>query len=841
MAKLERELDFRRVAGIELGGQSLGLLVAASLAWLGGGVWAPVGGQIAWQIFVMIAAFVFTGVAPRLEFDRHQARRMLTFGIGITASQRTWQLRTLINPLLVARFAGAEAVAFVALAIRIAEALGTLRLAAGRMAIAALARLQGRRDDFRAALERTLHLQILTLGPLLCGFGLFGSLIFKHVIGVRWVPSLAVYPFVAAGVLVNSVYNLQASALFVAGRQWVVMRSYAAHVMLLGVGTLLFLPRFGIVGYGWAEVLACAAYLSIHFEVGRLLKISYRKLGPALAVFLTLLFIPVLKSLWMTGIAICAGCVALLSLKYFIASGDFEPATKPWLWINARRRSINTRIASALAALLLTSSFASTQTVVPAQYFGMHYVKSQPWPVIPFGSLRLWDTDTRWQQMNPERGAYDFSTLNAYLALAHSHSVSDVVLVLGGTPNWISSDPSNAICDYASVATGSCAPPADLNPDGTGTDQAWRSFIYQLAGHVEGLNSATYSHVAVYEMWNEFSRNSESWTGSPVQMLRMAQDAYCILKGSGTITATGESCSAQTFHVPAVGLAAHALLASPSAQASGPDLNAFASYLSLFLSVSAARATVAADVIATHNYTYGRRCCASAEALAIQWRALRNALPAEVARLPVWSTEGSWGDTATKEPNTDMQSAYVARAYLLGWSLGFKRMYWYAWGNSWGRLWSQSGVNGCSDQGSGTGCISPAAKAYASVYSWMVGNTMTRPCTSSGTVYSCPLTKPDGTRMLAMWDSSSSCLNGYCSRSVYSVPSGFGSYLDLANVRHYVRGHSMWISAKPVLLMSNTPARGSIAHRSFDLDHDTTHDAKTTASVSPSQPTKTDH
>ena len=60
---------------------------------------------------------------------------MLTFGIGIT-SQRTWQLRTLINPLLVARFAGAEAVAFVALAIRIAEALGTLRLAAGRMAIA---------------------------------------------------------------------------------------------------------------------------------------------------------------------------------------------------------------------------------------------------------------------------------------------------------------------------------------------------------------------------------------------------------------------------------------------------------------------------------------------------------------------------------------------------------------------------------------------------------------------------------------------------------------------------------------------------------------------------------
>ena len=130
-------------------------------------------------------------------------------------------------------------------------------------------------------------------------------------------------------------------------------------------------------------------------------------------------------------------------------------------------------------------------------------------------------------------------------------------------------------------------------------------------------------------------------------------------------------------------------------------------YFYLYLLAGANRST---DVIATHNYTYGGRCCASAEAIAVQWRALRDALPAEVARLPVWSTEGSWGDTATKEPNTDMQSAYVARAYLLGWSLGFKRMYWYAWGNSWGRLWSQSGVNGCSDQGSGTGMNQSGSK-----------------------------------------------------------------------------------------------------------------------------------
>jgi O-antigen/teichoic acid export membrane protein len=289
-AKLERELKFRNLAGIELGGQVLGLLAAIVLAWFGGGVWAPVAGQLAWQSFLLVAASVSAGVVPRLRFDKKEAKRMLTFGIGITTSLRTWQLRTLVNPLLVGHFAGAEGVAFVGLAIRIAEALGTFRLAAGRMAIATLARMQDRSEDFRRVLQRALFLQVITLGPLLCAFAWLGPFFIHRVIGVRWMASLTVYPFIAAGVLVNSVYNLQASALFVTGRHWIVTQSYLAHVTLLTMGTLLLFPHFGIVGYGWAELLACGAYLPIHFSLARRADISYRKLAPQIVMFLVLLF-----------------------------------------------------------------------------------------------------------------------------------------------------------------------------------------------------------------------------------------------------------------------------------------------------------------------------------------------------------------------------------------------------------------------------------------------------------------------------------------------------------------------------------------------------------------------
>jgi O-antigen/teichoic acid export membrane protein len=301
MAKLERGLDFRNIAGIELGGQSLGLAMAILFAWRKTGVWAPVAGLIAWQTFTFLSSAVCAQWRLRLAFDSKQARAMLSFGIGMTASLRVWQLRTLVNPLFVGRFMGAEGVAFVALAVRIAEALGTFRLAAGRIAIAALARLQDNRKKFCSALQQALYLQIISLGPLLCVFAICGPFVVRHVIGARWIPSLAVYPFVAAGVLVNSVYNLQASALFVVGRQWIVMRSYTTHVLLLATGALLLLPRFGIAAYGWAELLACGAYLTIHRGLANTVPISYRKVGSWAAVFMVLLFLPQVPRVLFTG------------------------------------------------------------------------------------------------------------------------------------------------------------------------------------------------------------------------------------------------------------------------------------------------------------------------------------------------------------------------------------------------------------------------------------------------------------------------------------------------------------------------------------------------------------
>jgi O-antigen/teichoic acid export membrane protein len=317
-AKLERELNFRAVAGIELGGQALALLVSITLAWRGFGVWAPVTGLLVWQAWAAVGSLLATGLWPRPAFDALQARAMFSFGAGYSTSLRVWQLRALVNPLLVGRFAGTEGVAFVGLAIRIAEGLGFVRAAAGRLAIAALSRLRGDRVRFRAALEGALTIQVVALGPLLCLFALVAPVLVPRILGTRWLPSLRIYPFVATGVLVNSPYNLQASALFVEGKQWVVMRAFALHVVLLSAGTFFLLPKLGIAGYGWAELLACGGYGVLHAGLSRVLPLSYIKLGVLALVFLTPLFTLVSRGgwafvLWLPLLAIASRAVGKLA------------------------------------------------------------------------------------------------------------------------------------------------------------------------------------------------------------------------------------------------------------------------------------------------------------------------------------------------------------------------------------------------------------------------------------------------------------------------------------------------------------------------------------------------
>jgi PST family polysaccharide transporter len=267
LARLERALAYRSVALIELSVLVAYYLVALPLAYQGLGPWAPLGGWWAQELLRLALLYRASAYRPRLHWESARAREMVRYGLGFSASIWVWQLRMLVNPLVVGRYAGADAVGYVALTIRMVEQLGFVKDITWRLSVPALARVQEDLSRTVRAITEGMTLQTMAAGAPLVGFSLLAPWIIPVLFGSRWLSVVEIYPFIALGYLANTGFNVHSSALYVLKKNWQVAIFHVAHVVLFAGAALLLVPYLGVKGYGWAEVAALPSYILVHIWV----------------------------------------------------------------------------------------------------------------------------------------------------------------------------------------------------------------------------------------------------------------------------------------------------------------------------------------------------------------------------------------------------------------------------------------------------------------------------------------------------------------------------------------------------------------------------------------------
>jgi polysaccharide biosynthesis protein PslG len=402
-------------------------------------------------------------------------------------------------------------------------------------------------------------------------------------------------------------------------------------------------------------------------------------------------------------------------------------------------RPINARILlnSVLAFLCLFAVTRPVSSQTPPTFVGLHIhnevLSSQPWPTVPMGSIRLWDTETSWNDLEPSKGLYSWSNLDGYLALAKAHGV-DILYTFGQTPEWAASG-SSSECVYG---PGSCFPPSNI--------QDWDDFVTALVAHSAGK-------IRYWEIWNE-ANYSRYWMGDLSTLITMAQHAYKIIKAVDPT----------------------AIVLCPSSTLTANDVGAF---LNQYLAAGGSSVT---DIVAFHGYV-NYTLPAPPEGVLDFVAAVKSAMASNgIAGRPIWDTEGSWGLNTTLETPND-GPGYLARDFILQWSSGVSRFYWYAWNDArTGTLWTTQGIQA-------------AGFALGQVYSWIVGTTLASPCSvSSDSTWTCKMTRTGHNQALAVWNSAMS--------KSYSPPKQYTEYLDLMGSAHPVKG-AMTIGSSPVLLVNS--------------------------------------
>src|SRR5688572_11708575 len=105
-----------------------------------------------------------------------------------------------------------------------------------------------------------------------------------------------------------------------------------------------------------------------------------------------------------------------------------------------------------------SGTVAAQSIAVPSPYFGLHVKRpSTPWPDLPIGSIRLWDTGTGWAQIERRQNEFDWTTFDRWLEVAARRRV-EVLYTFGRTPQWAAASPKLEPCAYG---PGHCSPPGD--------------------------------------------------------------------------------------------------------------------------------------------------------------------------------------------------------------------------------------------------------------------------------------------------------------------------------------------------------------------------------------------
>lgn len=399
-------------------------------------------------------------------------------------------------------------------------------------------------------------------------------------------------------------------------------------------------------------------------------------------------------------------------------------------------------------SIIFLTGLACAQTPIPATSFGMHDNNQSgvgsSYPTVPFGTFRFWDNQASdWYNLETARGVYNWAPLDTWVNRLNAAGV-DIIYTFGYTPLW-------ATGGAGSQGSYSCLPPT-LNQD-------MIDFISAVATRYNGK-------IKHYETWNEPTGTGPFWCGTLTQLVQVHNDVYTTVKA---IDPTA------VIHTPVIQMTA---TVNDCSGGGTYGLNSF---------VNALGDNSKFDVVDAHLYPYpgGTFPESSPGTIFTQIANLKCGMAAHgISSKPIWNTEFSWGQNSDPGMSVSAtQVAMVGRYYLYLWSQDIARSYWYAYDNpNWGTLFSG-------------GVLTPAGVAYQQVYNWMVGSTMTNPCSASGTVWTCSLVNGSGVQTLAIWNTAGN--------STYTPDPQYTTKRDLAGATTAVSG-TITIGLQPLLLVGTS-------------------------------------
>jgi hypothetical protein len=397
---------------------------------------------------------------------------------------------------------------------------------------------------------------------------------------------------------------------------------------------------------------------------------------------------------------------------------------------------------------------AADRGTVPSSLFNLNilYINQHSgWPAMPFAAWR--DFHFNMSDLEPQKDQWNFTAVDHDVQEAAKHGI-DLVAILQRIPTWAGAR------EEAANPVKQIGKPASMSD--------WTDYVRTVAERYKGK-------IHYYELWNE-PENVGTFLRQPSALMALNRVAYETLKSvDPTIVVVSSALSS----------------GDPVPDRPGRHLSTFAN----------AGIMKYCDVVAYHFYVIpftGSTTPRTPEDTLPYITAVKAEMKREGLNKPLWSTESGWALLNNDEnPETapwyhgklldpETGASYLARTYILGWSAGLDRIFWYCW---------RHGYMGMTEF---SGAPKAPGIAYTTVQRWLVGAQMSACDKDKEGHWLCQLTLADGAAGVIAWSDSKPA-------SIALDPAWQAhSYQTIDGLTHDLGSQtSVQISGSPILLVAS--------------------------------------
>jgi len=276
-AILQKEMEFKKIAVIDLTAILSGGVVGVFLALSGHGVYSLVYQLIVFTSMDMVLLWFFSKWRPRLEFSLSAIKDIWGFSLNLTGFNIINYFARNLDYLLVGKFLGAQALGFYTLAYRLMTyPLQNISWTIMKVMFPALSKIQDDLERVRFAYKKMIKAISLATFPMMLGLFALAPEFIHLVFGPKWAPVVPLVRIFCICGLIQSIGTTVGTIVLSQGKAKLHFQLGVLFTIFITIAILLGL-HWGIVGVAlFYSVFSIIWIHGVNFGVSSwLIKLKY--------------------------------------------------------------------------------------------------------------------------------------------------------------------------------------------------------------------------------------------------------------------------------------------------------------------------------------------------------------------------------------------------------------------------------------------------------------------------------------------------------------------------------------------------------------------------------------